>query len=255
MITPKTIDWTDIRSPPHPQPMIALLGILAGLLTTVAGLGGGVLLVLALSALSSPQDALAATAPALLVGNLHRAWLYRAALDRRTARTFAEGALPGSLLGGWVAALLPTWALSTLMVGGVGLALLRSLGWIKADVPDGALRPVAAGIGALAATSGGAAGLAGGLLLARGLRGEVYVATSSIAAVSLHLGRMTAYASAGLFTAELLTQAGILAATIGLGNLLGLRLRAQIPKVITERAEVGALAVACGLAVLGPWIH
>lgn len=235
--------------------MIALLGMLAGLLTTVAGLGGGVLLVLALSALSSPQDALAATAPALLVGNLHRAWLYREALDRPTARTFAEGALPGSLLGGWVVALLPGWALSTLMIVGVVLALLRSVGWIKTQIPDGALRPAAAGIGALAATSGGAAGLAGGLLLARGLKGEAYVATSSIAAVSLHLGRMVAYASAGLFTAELLGQAGILAATIGLGNLLGLRLRAQLPKVITERAEVGALAVACGLAVLGPWIH
>ncbi|MBK6689367.1 MAG: TSUP family transporter [Deltaproteobacteria bacterium] len=233
--------------------MIALLGVLAGLLTTVAGLGGGVLLVLALSALSSPQDALAATAPALLVGNLHRAWLYRGALDRRTARTFAEGALPGSLVGGWVAAWLPTWALSTLMIVGVALALLRALGWIKTEIPDGALRPAAAGIGALAATSGGAAGLAGGLLLARGLKGETYVATASIAAVSLHLGRMVAYASAGLFTEELVVQAGILAATIGLGNLLGLRIRAWLPQAITERAEVGALILACGLALAGPF--
>ena len=52
--------------------LYVLLGVLAGALTTVAGLGGGMLLIYALAALGDPHVALAATAPALLVGNLHR---------------------------------------------------------------------------------------------------------------------------------------------------------------------------------------
>ena len=72
----------------------------AGLLTTVAGLGGGILMLLAVSLATDPKVALVATAPALLAGNLHRAFLFRGDVDRRVARAFALGAFPGSVLGG-----------------------------------------------------------------------------------------------------------------------------------------------------------
>src|SRR5690349_10895588 len=76
------------------------LGLLAGALTTVAGLGGGMLLLLALATLGEPHEALAVTAPALLVGNLHRLWMGRRELDRETALPLVAGALPGALVGG-----------------------------------------------------------------------------------------------------------------------------------------------------------
>ena len=79
--------------------MVLLLGVLSGVLTTLAGLGGGMLLLLAIALLSSPQTALAVTAPALLLSNLHRAWVYRAHIARPVAVPFALGALPGSVLG------------------------------------------------------------------------------------------------------------------------------------------------------------
>ena len=79
---------------------LCILGFLAGGLTTVAGMGGGVMLVLALSLVASPVEALAITSPALLIGNLHRVAVGRRAIDRAVARPFVLGALPGSLLGG-----------------------------------------------------------------------------------------------------------------------------------------------------------
>jgi hypothetical protein len=59
------------------------LGLLAGVLTTVAGMGGGMMLVVVLSLVWDPRVALASTAPALLVGNAHRAYLYRAQVARQ----------------------------------------------------------------------------------------------------------------------------------------------------------------------------
>ena len=54
---------------------LAALGTIAGILTTLAGQGGGLFLLLAIAALVGPHEALAITAPALLLGNLHRAVL------------------------------------------------------------------------------------------------------------------------------------------------------------------------------------
>ena len=79
--------------------LVPVLGVLAGILTTVAGLGGGMVLMLALSLLTSPTVALAATAPALLAGNLHRSVMFRGQVDRRVATSFAAGAFPGALPG------------------------------------------------------------------------------------------------------------------------------------------------------------
>lgn len=62
------------------------LGLIAGALTTLAGLGGGLMLVGTLSLLYDPRLALAITAPALLVGNLHRATMYRTFIDVGVAK-------------------------------------------------------------------------------------------------------------------------------------------------------------------------
>ena len=48
-----------------------VLGVLAGLITTVAGMGGGLVLMLGLATIFDPMVALAATGPGLLVGNMH----------------------------------------------------------------------------------------------------------------------------------------------------------------------------------------
>ena len=78
---------------------LVLLGLLAGLLTTVAGMGGGLFLIVALGVTRGPHVALALSAPALLLANLHRAWLFRAHLDRGVASRLAAGAIPGAILG------------------------------------------------------------------------------------------------------------------------------------------------------------
>ena len=132
------------------------LGVLAGVLTTVAGMGGGILLQLALSLAVGPRAALTITAPALLLGNLHRAILYRDKVDRRVARAFAIGALPGSVVGGLAAVSMPVWLIHGLMLAMTALALLRATGRWSWSPSSRQIVPAAAGIGAVSATSGGA---------------------------------------------------------------------------------------------------
>src|SRR5688500_17574585 len=86
---------------------ITMLGLAAGALTTVSGMGGGLLVVFVLSLVIGPKAALVVSAAALLVGNVHRGWLYRADVDRDVVRRMLIGLVPGTLLGAWLAAGLP----------------------------------------------------------------------------------------------------------------------------------------------------
>lgn len=231
--------------------LIALLGAAAGVLTTLAGLGGGMALMVALSLLQSPTVALASTAPALLLGNVHRMSMFREQVDRRVAVAFAVGAMPGALVGGLLAAALPETVLRCIMVAMTAAALTRALGWWRWQPPAASLVPAGFAIGAVAATSGGAGLLAGPLLMAAGLRGEAYVATSAAAAASMHVGRLLAYGFGGLFDERVLVYAAVLSVTILGGNLLGKHLRAVIGPAQGQRIEMGAMVLAVGLAMAG----
>ena len=117
------------------------MGLAAGVTTTIAGLGGGFLLLVTLSLLSDPLTALAATTPALLFSNAHRGWLYRSEVDRGIARSFALGAVPGGLVGGFLAGALAPQALHAIMLAVAVLGVTRALGWWTMAVPPRAMIP------------------------------------------------------------------------------------------------------------------
>lgn len=232
-------------------PLLLPLGLLAGMLTTVAGLGGGVLLVLALSLLTSPAEALATTSPALLVGNLHRLVVGRRDVDRAVARPLALGALPGSALGGLLAVAIPTVVLEALLVATTAFALARAFGYLSFKPGARALMPAGFAIGMATATTGGGALLLAPLMLATGLTGARYVATAAGIAVAIHIGRLFGYGAGGLVSHATLVAAAILAAAILLGNAIGQRLRRHIDARTGARLELGVLLVCVALALAG----
>jgi uncharacterized membrane protein YfcA len=227
------------------------LGLAAGALTTVAGLGGGQLLVLALAAILDPRLALVISAPALLVGNSHRTWMYRAHTDRRIGLAFAAGALPGSLVGGLVAVAMPSWALQVLLLVTTGLAVARAMKWYRLEPRATALAPAGFVIGAVCAASSGAGLLVAPILMATGLSGAAYVGTSAFCAVALHAGRIGGYALGGLFGGGTLASSAVLAAAILTGNLIGDRLRGFVTARAATWIERGTLATCVALALLG----
>lgn len=231
--------------------LLVPLGLLGGVLTTVAGMGGGMILLLVLSVAWGPLPALAATAPALLVGNAHRAFTYRRSIAREVALPFALGAVPGSLAGGFVAVALPTWALDAILLVTTVAALARAAGLWDFRPRAAHIAPAGAGIGAIAATSGGAGLLVSPLMMATGLTGEPYIATVAASAVAMHLGRTLAYGVAGLDDALTLWRAGVIAAALLVGNTFGGKLRTKLTPRVSRAIEVAALVAGVALAVAG----
>jgi len=231
--------------------LLPILGVLAGVLTTLAGLGGGVLLIIALSFATSPAEALAMSSPALLVGNLHRLVVGRHEVDRDIARSLALGALPGSALGGLLAVAVPTVVLEALLVATTAFALARTFGYLSFKPGARALAPAGLGMGVATATTGGGALMLAPLLLATGLTGARYVATAAAVAVAIHVGRLLGYGAGGLLTRETMIAAAVLAVAIIAGNALGQRLRRHIDAAAAARLELGVLLVCVALALAG----
>lgn len=228
---------------------LVALGLVGGLLTTLAGMGGGLLIVAALGALHGPHAALAITTPALLVSNLHRVWMFRSEIDRGVARSFAAGAVPGALLGGLVVPTLPAVLLSVILFGATTATLARAMGWWRLEPSPGAIGGGGFGIGVLAATAGGAGVLTGPLFSSAGLRGTPYVATVASGAVALHVGRVVGYGLGGLLERQQLESMIVLAAALVAGNLIGKRLRPRFDERSERIVELGALVVCTLLTV------
>lgn len=226
-------------------------GTVAGVLTSLAGQGGGLFLVLVMSSFAGPHAALGATAPALLVGNAHRAFLLRRSIAWPVARPVLLGAVPGSVLGGLLVGLLPGYVLRGLLVTVTVVTLARAAGLVSYRPGPRALTPAGFVIGGLAAAAGGAGILLGPVLLACDLTGAAYVGTSSLVAFALHAGRIVAYGHGGLFTAPVLAQAAVLAVAIPMGNTLAEPLRRRLSKRATRGLEYGALTLCSALAVSG----
>jgi uncharacterized membrane protein YfcA len=230
--------------------VMLLAGLGAGALSTVAGMGGGILLVVSLALAIGPHAALATTAPALLIGNLHRLWIYRRALNRKIALMFALGALPGAFVGGIASAGFPEQVLQWILLGVSLFALARAAGYFTYEPRPSAYVPFAFGAGMLAASSG-AGIIVSPMLVAGGLTGEALIATASAAAVVMHVGRIAGYGVGGLLGGATLLVSCVLGAGIFLGNLVGQRVRVRIGEEWCMRSTWAALAISAIGAFVG----
>ena len=249
-----------------------LVGVVAGMLTTISGFGGGILLLLAVTVLAGAKAALAATSLALLAANTHRIWLYRrhvfGAIDgsetspdkvsaMQAMRPVAvivplvAGLIPGGLCGSLVAASIPEAVIHIAMLVIVSLSLLRAwLGWIwQPDRRSLVLSGVVVGV--LSGAAGGAGFLIGPVVLATGLTGRSYLATVAIGAVALHVARLSGYGAGGMLSVEVLAMAAVLTPALVLGNLVGDRVRDAIPRPWQRTIEYGMPAVCLTLALVG----
>lgn len=231
--------------------LVLPLGVAAGALTTIAGIGGGLVITLVLAVAWEPHAALAVSAPALLMGNVHRLWLLRAEVDRTAALLLAGPALVGALVGGLVAAALPDGVLRWLLVVVTVLAIARELG--LAALPG--KRPWLVGggllVGMTTATSGAGGLLLAPLMLAAGLRGLPFIATGAVVGTTMHVAQSLAFGSTGMLGPDLLPVALALGVAILAGNVAGRRLRPRLGERASHRLTWGTLLGGLVLAVAG----
>lgn len=242
--------------------MLALgaLGGLAGMLTTAAGLGGGLFFTLVASAFLGPHAALVIAAPALLIGNVHRAWMFRYAITRRFVLPFAVPAAAGAALGGLITVHLSAAVIEVLFVLTFVAALVKGyLGKRAATVGNSVNRrsaPLAFFGGVVSATSGGGGLIFIPLMLGAGARGDRFVASAAVVATSVHVGRVIAYGAGGLVSSSTLLSALWVALAIVMGNWVAKRLIQRHGLSHDQRLALTLLSfVLCGVAAFWGMLH
>jgi uncharacterized membrane protein YfcA len=233
------------------MPILVAVAVFAGALTTISGFGGGILLLLAVTAFVGAKAALAATAMALLVANVHRIWLYRREVGAHVTVPLLVGLVPGSLAGALVASWIPEAVVHAVMLAVVALSLARV--WLGWEWKPGRHTLSASGfvVGVLAGSAGGAGFLVGPIVLAAGLIGRPYLATVAVSAVAMHVGRIAGYGAGGLLSEDIVRLAAVLAPALLVGNLLGNHVRDWIPDAWQRGIEIAAPVVCVALAFAG----
>ncbi|MEM6992915.1 MAG: hypothetical protein AAF721_20535, partial [Myxococcota bacterium] len=107
------------------------------------------------------------------------------------------------------------------------------------------------GVGFAAATTGGGGLLLAPLMLAVGLTDITFLATGTVVALAVHVGRIGSYAGSGMLGVEHAVMAVALAVGLVLGNALGFRVRGRLSATVRQRSTWGVLAVGVVLAMVG----
>ena len=230
---------------------VALLALLAGTITTLAGMGGGMVMVLGLSLTRPVGEALIITTLPLLVGNLHRIRLYRHDLDRPDAWRYAAGGAIGALVGAHIAVALP----EVLLRAGIAILALVGVAKLMSDtpwrLPPTWVGPGSVVVGLASATVGGGGVIAGPMLLGRGHTGTAYVGTAAAGAATIHMARIVGYSLAGWSVGSLLDEALLATVTLLAGNVIGHRIRPHLSAESTGRLELGAAGLCASMVLIG----
>ena len=252
------------------------VGVIAGLIAGMLGLGGGVVIVPAL-ALVFPllhippsvlmQLAIGTSLAVIVPTSMSSTWAHyrRGAVEGRLVRLLLPGLVPGAVLGGWLADKLPSAMLSRIF--GVFVLGVATQIFFNATAPGRRPLPGATGLlatGAVIGTASTLLGIGGGSLTVPFLsycRLDMRRAVATSSACGLVLGAVGAavFLWAGRHRADLPPGAfgyvylpaflGIAVASVATASL-GTRLAHSLPVPTLKRAFAVFLALA-GLRMLG----
>lgn len=222
-----------------------VLGVLAGVLTSAAGFGGGLVVTLGLSLLLGPAPALAIGAPALMLGHGHRVLKMRGQWDSKAAAALCLGAVPGTVVGAVTLVALPPGAVWWILLSATLLGVAEFSGKIPRTFGRRMLAPGGFGVGFLAAAAGVGGLLLPAIMLGAGLSGAGFVATAAIASVSVSAVRIAMYGASGIIDSQTL----LLSVGCGVGILFGNAIGLRILRVMTAKRQRVIAGVVLALCV------
>ncbi|HEX5937934.1 MAG TPA: sulfite exporter TauE/SafE family protein [Actinomycetota bacterium] len=236
----------------------AAIGLVAGVLSGLFGVGGGIVMTPGVHVLLGvpPIVALATPLPVILPTALSGALAYRrrGELDGRVAGWLIVAGVPAAALGAWVTDLVDTEVLllvTALLLASQAVSILRDAGR-PAREPKAGQAPILVGIGAGAGFLSGLLGIGGGIVIVPVLAGWLgmplrrALGTSLLAIVALVVPGIVVHAALGHLDVPI-------ALALALGAVPGARLGAAAALGAEEhtlRLLVGAglLAVSIGYA-------
>ncbi|HEY9722022.1 MAG TPA: sulfite exporter TauE/SafE family protein [Oscillatoriaceae cyanobacterium] len=224
--------------------LLILAGMAAGLISTIAGLGGGILLVAGLSPFLPPALVIGTTAPALLIGNASRAWFLREGIDWGLVARFSLLAVPCALGASLLAPHLPAALLRRAIAALVLVFFVRMLKPKEKPAParnGGTVFFAGALAGSVSGLTGGAGFLALPILARFPLSPVQLVATETTCMALIHLTKSVCFGAVGSAPWPM---SAALALGVVLGNALGRRVLATLPRELFRRLLLGAMGLA-----------
>jgi uncharacterized protein len=185
-------------------------------LSSVGGMGGGVLMLFVFTALFGLEVAVPTLALTQLASNGGRVWFNRADVHWRLVGWHSLGAVPSAVGGGLLFAYAPVELLKRLL----GVFLVATVAWRRLRPslakPDETMFVPIGGAAGLGSSLLGAAGpMSAPFFLAYGLVGGAYVGTEAAASLVIHLTKMATYGIGSLISLQVLGVALVPGVTAG----------------------------------------
>jgi uncharacterized protein len=215
-------------------------------LSSVAGFGGGVLLLPVFTALFGLRVAVPMLTLAQLSSNGARVWFNRRELRWRLIGWFAVGAVPMAVAGGLLLAHAPLAPLKRLLgVFLIGVVVWRRVKPHPGRPADSAFAGVGAASGLGSALLGSVGPLTAPFFLAYGLTRAGYIGTEAASALVMHLAKLGAYGAGDLLTRRVVLYGVVLTPATLLGAWVGRKIVGRL----SERLFVSL--VEAGLVIAG----
>lgn len=233
--------------------VVVAAAFLAATLSSVAGFGGATLLLPVFVAIFGIRDAVPILTVAQLASNGSRAWFNRDQVVLPVVGWFAVGAVPFAIVGSLLFVTAPLGGLTRLL----GVFLLCLVAWRR--FRPAPRQPRLRSFAAIGAASGFGSALLGSVgpltapfFLAYGLVKGAFIGTEALAAVVMHLTKLTIYGGAALLSFRTVGIGLALApATIG-GDWVGKRILDRISeRLFVVLIEIGLLVAGVLFLVRG----
>lgn len=196
----------------------------AGVISAIAGFGGGVLYLPLVVALVGPREAVPLVTFGLMFSNLTRVSIHWGSVVWPLAARYIVGAIPGAALGAIVFVKLPAaW-----ITKGIGAFLIASVVFLliqKEDRPPlrkwGIFYPLGAVVGFFSNMLGVVGPMAVPFFLATGIRKEAFVGTMAIGALLMHVTGVTTWSAFRIITSTTVINGLLMGALMVAGTYAG----------------------------------
>jgi uncharacterized membrane protein YfcA len=216
--------------------VVGFAAFLTSILSAVAGLGGGVILLLVIAQFVAPTTAIPIQGAIQLVSNSSRAAMLRQTISWPAVMWASVLILPASFLGVAVATALPE-DVTRLILAGFVLVLAWRPSLLRLSPPGSRtadeMRPVLLGVGAasgfLNATVGASGPVTSPFFRAATISHKAFVATAATTQVLAHISKLVAFSADGWSITDHSQMIAVGIVGVVFGSWVGTRLLDRIP--------------------------
>jgi hypothetical protein len=236
--------------------VVSVVGFFGFVVSATFGIGGVVLLIPMLSTALPPAEAVALSAPVMLVNNIGKSVVYRKSLDLRALWLVSALSLPTAFFAALWTARVDERVLLLAVAGLVILTLFVE------RVQQRTIRMSARALlfwGLVTGTISGLCGAAGPPtaigLRSYGLEKNAFVATVAVFAVFLQFAKMPAYVLTDVLSARMWPLAAWLALLGVVAVITGPRLLSRVPERMFRNVVDGILLVSAAWLLVDVWFR